>query len=149
MLLLIFRLGIACVVLLLCYRTDVSLELPATYQDCCFVSLISRFQWKVQCLFCILCFLKVFDGLCIMTWTSMVCVSWLYWDTYCLGQNWICLYSYMFFREFTNLNALVCGGFSVSFSFSMLNIIWHCGWSGYREVSANWSVFGVSLLLSH
>ena len=62
----IFRFDITCIVLLLCCTTDVSLE----FTTICFVPLVSRFHWKVECLFCIFFFWKIFNGLRIVTWTS-------------------------------------------------------------------------------
>ena len=55
-LLLIFCLVIACIVLLICCTTNVSLEFPTIYQNFPFVPLACRFYWKVHCLFCIFCF---------------------------------------------------------------------------------------------
>ena len=56
--------------MLLCCTTDVSLEFPTICQHFCFVPLVSRFHWKVECLFCIFLFWKIFNGLRIVTWTS-------------------------------------------------------------------------------
>ena len=88
------------------------------YQHFCFVPLTSRFNWKVQYLFCNFCFQKIFDGLRIVTWTwshwcrskfcfcnsltSMLylpCTKYYYWDIYCLRGIWICLYSCMLLLE--------------------------------------------------
>lgn len=77
--------------MLLFYRTDVSLEFPM-YQHFCFFPVVPRFHWKVQGLFCIFCFLKVFHGLQIVTWTwshgavvdSLILCHWWY---ICLVQD--------------------------------------------------------------
>ena len=42
----------------------------------------------------------------------------------------------------TDRNALVCGSFSVSLSFSMPNLIWPWEWSDCREVFAYWVSLG-------
>ena len=62
-LLLIVHLDITFINLLLCCTTDVSLEFHTIYQTFCFAPLVSRFQWNVQCLFCIFYFRKIFDDL--------------------------------------------------------------------------------------
>ena len=77
--------------MLLFYRTDVSLEF-LMYQHFGFFHVVPRFHWKVQGLFCIFCFLKIFHGLQIVTWTwshdavvdSLILCHWWY---ICLVQD--------------------------------------------------------------
>ena len=112
--------------LLLCYTTDAFLEffrflkIFQLYQNFCFVPLVSRFHLKVQCLFYIFYFWKIFDGLRIKIWTwsswycsklylynalslmlYLPCTKHYYWETYWLGHSLICLYSYLFLLELT------------------------------------------------
>ena len=55
----------------------------------------------------------------------------------CFTSRWARLYMVFnaggYFR--TELQALVCGSFSVSLSSLMLNLFWTCGWSQYRGFS--------------
>ena len=165
-LLLIFHLDTTCIVLLLCYRIDVSLEFLTIYQQFCFVPLVSRFHWKVQCLFCIFCFQKIFDGLRIMTWTwSHWCRSKFYfynslssmlylpftkyydWDTYCLRGSWVCLYSYMFWVHVLSWRLWLCHCLVMYVDFWFH--VWHATVAAFHIVSVEdfrkfmvrWKVF--------
>ena len=162
--------------LLWCYATDVSLEFPTIYQDFCFVSLVCRFHWKVQRLFCIFCFWKIFGGLRIATWfwshwcpsklnfhgnlSPMLYLPWAkrnYWDAYSSGDNWICWYSWMFFLELMVVGLLL-SWYVCWFLISCLT--YNCSWfscclywrfwkTGFLELSLTcWVITGLRCVFS-
>ena len=95
------------------------------------------FQISLESSVSVLYFLFIFNGLHIVTWTwshwycikfyfynslllmlHLPCTKRYYWDTYCLKDIWICLYSYMFLLE------LMFAGLLLSFYVSWILISW-------------------------